>query len=164
MGLSVQLDRQGDKPLYQQIAQQIKSRINRGLLSPGTRLPTVRQLAAELGVTRLTVHNAYSELQAGGWIEATVGRGTFVSASVRPQELLADIGQQLTADDAVRNMTSISQMTGLHSLAYAFPDAGSYLLVRSGRNLCCYATNCRRLCSMALRQATHCYAANWGLF
>ena len=124
MGLSVQLDRQADKALYQQIVQQIKSRINRGLLSPGTKLPTVRQLAADLGVTRLTVHNAYSELQAEGWIEATVGRGTFVSTSVRPQELLADIGQQLTADDAVRNMTSISQMTGLYSLAYAFPDAG----------------------------------------
>ena len=79
MGLFVQLDRQGDKALYQQIVQQIKSRINRGLLPPGTSLPTVRQLAAELGVTRLTVHNAYSELQAGAGSMPRWAR-TFVSA------------------------------------------------------------------------------------
>ncbi len=120
--LALQVDRQRDKAIYQQIVQQIKSQINRGQLTPGTRLPTVRQLAQELKVTRLTVHNAYSELQAGGWIEATVGRGTFVSASVRPEELLADLGQQSTLEGIVKNFSSISQMTGLRSLAYTFPD------------------------------------------
>lgn len=47
----------------------------------------MRQLAAELAVTCLTVQTAYAEPQSGGWIEATVGRGTFVSveATVQPR-------------------------------------------------------------------------------
>src|SRR5947207_1937457 len=69
----LQLDRQRSQPLYQQIAEQIKTQISDGRLPIGTRLPTVRQLAITLGVTRLTVHSAYSELQSGGWVEATVG-------------------------------------------------------------------------------------------
>src|SRR5690606_40434830 len=50
-----------------------------------SQLPTVRRLAADLAVTRLTVQNAYAELQSSGWIESTVGRGTFVSRDARPQ-------------------------------------------------------------------------------
>ena len=57
----LQLDRARSQPLYRQIAEQIKVQINDGRLPVGTRLPTVRQLAVTLGVTRLTVHNAYSE-------------------------------------------------------------------------------------------------------
>src|SRR5947207_1054834 len=83
----LQLDRERSQPLYQQIAEQIKSQISGGKLPIGTRLPTVRQLASTLGVTRLTVHSSFSELQSGGWVEATVGRGTFVYAAAQPQDL-----------------------------------------------------------------------------
>ncbi|MCA9947601.1 MAG: winged helix-turn-helix transcriptional regulator, partial [Anaerolineales bacterium] len=77
--LDIQISRNGKQSLYRQIAENIRERIRDGRLPANTRLPTVRQLADQLGVTRLTVQNAYAELQADGWVEAVVGRGTFVS-------------------------------------------------------------------------------------
>ncbi|WP_161977791.1 GntR family transcriptional regulator [Dictyobacter kobayashii] len=64
--------------MYQQLVEQIREYIRSGALLAGARLPTVRQLASEHGLTRLTVHTAYAELQAEGLIESVVGRGTFV--------------------------------------------------------------------------------------
>jgi len=75
MSLNLQIDRGAKTPLYQQLADQIQDRIGDGRLPPGTHLPPVRRLAEDVGVTRLTAQNAYAELQSGGWVEATVGRG-----------------------------------------------------------------------------------------
>ena len=72
MSLDFNLDRTNPVALYQQIAEHLKARISDGRLPAGARLPTVRQLASDLGVTRLTVQNAYAELQMAGWVEATV--------------------------------------------------------------------------------------------
>ena len=85
MSLQLSLDRNNGSTLYRQIAEQIKDRICDGRLPSGAQLPTIRQLAETLKVTRLTVQNAYAELQSNGWIEATVGRGTFVADGVRPR-------------------------------------------------------------------------------
>ena len=71
-------------PLYRQIVMQIRALIEQGSLSVGSRLPTVRQLAVDNGLTRLTVQNAYAELHAQGWTESTVGRGTFVCQGPTP--------------------------------------------------------------------------------
>jgi DNA-binding transcriptional MocR family regulator len=62
-----------------QVVEQIKDLIRSGTLPVGSRLPTIRQLASDTGLTRLTVHNAYAELQADGWIDSFVGRGSFVA-------------------------------------------------------------------------------------
>ena len=70
--MQIALNRASPQPLYAQLAQDIQGRIRSGALPPGARLPTVRELARQLGVTRLTIHSAYSELQSGGWVEATV--------------------------------------------------------------------------------------------
>jgi DNA-binding transcriptional MocR family regulator len=118
----LQLDRERSQPLYQQIAEQIKVQISDGRLPIGTRLPTVRQLASTLGVTRLTIHSAYSELQSGGWVEATVGRGTFVAATVQPDPFANSLWGQLTADSVLESMPRITQAVGLRSMAYADPD------------------------------------------
>ncbi len=122
----LQLDRARSQPLYRQIAEQIKGQIGDGHLPIGTRLPTVRQLASTLGVTRLTVHNAYSELQAGGWVEATVGRGTFVATSVQPRPLALTDGSQVTADGVMEDLLRLSQRAGLRSMGYAEPDPVLY--------------------------------------
>ena len=53
--------------------------MRRGRLKPGTRLPSSRALAADLGVARNTVANAYAQLVAEGWFEAHRGRGTSVA-------------------------------------------------------------------------------------
>jgi 2-aminoadipate transaminase len=81
--MQLQLDRHDRRPLYLQLVEQIQDLIRSGALPSGSRLPPIRQLANELGLTRLTVHNAYAELQADGWIESFVGRGSFVAEQPR---------------------------------------------------------------------------------
>lgn len=121
--MQIQLDASSRVPLYQQLANHILQRIRSGALPPGTRLPTVRQFARQLGVTRLTVHSAYSELQADGWVEATVGRGTFVAERV--EELLAppeaSLGREVTPAGIFADMLRTTQIPGLLSLARADP-------------------------------------------
>jgi DNA-binding transcriptional MocR family regulator len=76
--MDIDLRRDAELPLYVQIKDRLQERIEQGLLLPGTKLPPTRSLAGELGVSRVTVVNAYAELEAEGWVEAHVGRGTFV--------------------------------------------------------------------------------------
>lgn len=68
------------QPLYAQIADRIRSEVTAGRLTPGERLPPIRALAEQLGVNRDTVSLAYDVLGRDGVVEATVGRGTFVTA------------------------------------------------------------------------------------
>ncbi|MBV7332924.1 PLP-dependent aminotransferase family protein [Chloroflexi bacterium TSY] len=132
MTVVVELDRQTNQALYRQIVEQIKSQISDGRLPEKTQLPTVRHLASKLGVTRLTVQNAYSELQSDGWVEATIGRGTFVSGKIRPQavaeNMLSHARQQLTADAVINDLLQIHQLeidqaSGVRSMAVASPDS-----------------------------------------
>lgn len=66
-------------PPYEQVRSQLIDAITKGALTPGTRLPTVRGLAEELGVAAGTVARAYRELEASGVIETRGRNGTFVS-------------------------------------------------------------------------------------
>jgi DNA-binding transcriptional MocR family regulator len=126
MTIDLSIDRQSKTAVYQQIAEQIKTQISNGSLPPNTRLPTVRKLATLVGVTRLTAQNAYAELQADGWLEATVGRGTFVSSAVQPMRMTPQVGQFLTPDHAVDDMISLSKVLGVRSMAMAQPDAALF--------------------------------------
>src|SRR6266496_2180751 len=77
----IKLERANGVPLYQQICQGLREAIISGELAEGTRLPTERALAHDLGVNRTTVMNAYHELASEGLIEGHVGRGTLVRRS-----------------------------------------------------------------------------------
>ena len=76
--MRIPLDRQSPEPLYQQIKAHLRQGILSGGLEADTRLPASRQLAHDLGVNRITVENAYSELEADGLIFSRVGSGTYV--------------------------------------------------------------------------------------
>ena len=67
------------KPIYEQITSQIKAQIMSGALQPGEALPSMRALAKSIHVSVITVQKAYEDLQRDGFIETTVGRGTFVA-------------------------------------------------------------------------------------
>jgi GntR family transcriptional regulator len=67
-------------PPYEQIRSQISSLIALGALAPGTRLPTVRSLAADLGIAAGTVARAYKELEAAGLVDSRRRGGTVVTA------------------------------------------------------------------------------------
>lgn len=68
------------KPIYEQITSQIKALIMSGELHAGDPLPSMRSLAKSLHVSVITVQKAYEDLQRDGFIETTVGRGSFVLA------------------------------------------------------------------------------------
>jgi len=67
------------KPIYEQITHQIKGMIMTGELKAGESLPSMRALAKSIHVSVITVQRAYEDLQRDGFIETTVGRGSFVS-------------------------------------------------------------------------------------
>lgn len=69
-------------PPYQQVMAQIRAGIERGELLPDSPLPTVRQLAGDLGIAPNTVARAYSELQSDGWLVGDGRRGTRVAGTV----------------------------------------------------------------------------------
>lgn len=68
------------KPIYEQITLQIKAMIMSGELKTGDPIPSMRSLAKSIHVSVITVQRAYDDLQRDGFIETTVGRGSFVSA------------------------------------------------------------------------------------
>ncbi len=82
----VLLDRESETPLYLQLDSQIRAAVLSGALAPGARLPATRQLARDLGISRLTVQNTYEQLVSEGFLTARVGAGTFV-AEIPPEDL-----------------------------------------------------------------------------
>jgi GntR family transcriptional regulator/MocR family aminotransferase len=76
--MHIPLDRQNTVPLYQQIVGFLREGIQNGALLPDTRLPSTRQLSQDLGVNRITVETAYSELEADGLVFSRAGSGTYV--------------------------------------------------------------------------------------
>lgn len=119
--LDLGIRRAAGRPLYRQIVDAVVARIRDGRLRPGTRLPTVRDLGDRLGVTRLTVHKAFRELQTAGWVEATVGRGTFVrdgaGAGFGPGARAA-----LSADEVMSDIQRFGPSTGMINMAHSEPD------------------------------------------
>ncbi|MEE4484756.1 PLP-dependent aminotransferase family protein [Serratia ficaria] len=81
---SLRLDSRLAEPLYRQIYLRIKDGIERGALAAGSRLPSVRGLASDLGVARATVESAYGQLIAEGFLQSRGQAGTYVSPQLRP--------------------------------------------------------------------------------
>ncbi|HYH93708.1 MAG TPA: PLP-dependent aminotransferase family protein [Candidatus Saccharimonadales bacterium] len=77
--LPIDLDRSSAQPLYRQIERWIRHAIDGGRLPPGTRLPGVRTLARDLGVSVVPVITAYEQLGADGYLVSQVGLGTMVA-------------------------------------------------------------------------------------
>ena len=67
-----------DKPIYDQIKEQIKEMILSGELKEGDALPSMRLLAKELRISIITTKRAYEELERDGYIESYTGKGSFV--------------------------------------------------------------------------------------
>lgn len=86
----VPLDHDGESvPLYKQIYDSVRRSILNGELESDTRLPASRVLASELGVSRMTVVNAYDQLLAEGYLESKAGSGTFVASRLPEEYLIA---------------------------------------------------------------------------
>ncbi len=82
-GLLVELDRDGEAPLHEQIERSLREDIRAGRLTAGARLPSTRSLASELGVSRGVVSEAYGQLTAEGYLLASQGAPTRVARTVQ---------------------------------------------------------------------------------
>jgi GntR family transcriptional regulator len=82
-------------PPYEQISLQLRTMIALGQLRPGEQLPSVRQMARDLGVAPNTVVRAYAELERDGWVETTERKGVRVTA--RPPEMAEEERQSRLA-------------------------------------------------------------------
>ncbi|MEO6471407.1 MAG: GntR family transcriptional regulator [Aeromicrobium sp.] len=69
------------EPPFEQVRRQIAEGVAKGALAPGHKLPTVRQLASDLGLANNTIARAYRELETDGVIETHGRKGTFIASS-----------------------------------------------------------------------------------
>lgn len=101
--LAPHIDRGSDRPLSRQIADRLWVEVISGVLDTGVRLPTVRQLAVDLGTHPTTVQRAYDELERLGVVTVRPG-GTFVSLTVPDADQRARLNQlEQTSREALRH-------------------------------------------------------------
>ena len=103
------------KPIYEQIADQVKEQIMAGALAAGDALPSMRLLAKELRISVITTKRAYEELERDGFLENVPGKGCFVAHQNR--ELLREaqlrrVEEKLTQaiEEARRGAVSLEEL------------------------------------------------------
>jgi 2-aminoadipate transaminase len=117
------IERDGRTAIYLQVAEALAWRIDTGDLPPGARLPSERDLARQLGISRTTAVSAYRELEARGLVRGHVGRGTYVCAG--PADSGAPfawrgkvaLGAQRTLDGSLRTLARHGSDRSVISLA-----------------------------------------------
>ncbi|GGH86578.1 GntR family transcriptional regulator [Pullulanibacillus pueri] len=77
--MNIAISNTSEKPIYQQLFEQISAQILKGDLESGYGLPPIRQAAKELGVSIITVKKAWEELERLGLINTITGKGCFVA-------------------------------------------------------------------------------------
>ncbi|NME96414.1 GntR family transcriptional regulator [Clostridium cochlearium] len=108
--MNIVISNTSDKPLYQQIKDQIKEAILTGELKNGELLPSIRNFSSELRVSVLTIRRVYDELEKEGFVSSQAGKGTFVLAG--NIDLIKDT-RRLMVEDKMTEMVSIAKSMGI---------------------------------------------------
>lgn len=108
--MKILISNSSDEPIYEQIASQIKSLILKNELKEGEILPSIRNLAKELGISVITTKRAYEELEKEGFTETVRGKGTFVAA--QNKELMKENKLKII-EEKLLDAVSESKMLGL---------------------------------------------------
>ena len=110
--MNIIISNSGERPIYEQITNQIKALVMSGQLKEGDALPSMRTLARELRISVITTKRAYEELERDGFITTVVGKGSFVRAAdtrlVR-EEKLKQIEELLTRAISVARASAIGR-------------------------------------------------------
>ena len=106
----IRLDPNSSTPPYEQLRTQIAAMTVTGELTPGQKLPTVRQLAIDLGLATNTVARSYRELEADGIITTQGRRGTFVHSTLLDDDNDSAVG---AARRAATSFTDAARRSGL---------------------------------------------------
>ncbi len=108
--MEIVVSNKASRPLYEQIASQIKAAIMSGELKAGEAIPSVRSLAKSLHISILTVQKAYATLQEEGFIETTAGKGCYVS--VQNQDFYLE-EQQKKIEEKFSEAIEIARTSGI---------------------------------------------------
>ncbi|MEO6700780.1 MAG: GntR family transcriptional regulator [Jatrophihabitantaceae bacterium] len=119
--LIITVDRDSWVPAAEQIRTAVTSLVQAGMLVAGHPLPTVRQLAGDLGLAAGTVARAYRTLESDGIIETHGRRGSFIAASSRTRPLaddrrLAELGARYLAEARGLGATAEQALRAVHRL------------------------------------------------
>lgn len=101
------------KPLYEQITSQIKSQIISGTLAAGEAIPSMRALAKSLHISVITVQKAYEDLQKDGFIETSIGKGSFVSTSQNTDFIKEEL--QRKTEEYLQKAVDIAKTNGINA-------------------------------------------------
>ena len=121
--MEIIISNNANKPIYEQITTQIKAMIMSGELQAGDAIPSMRSLAKSIHVSVITVQKAYEDLQRDGFIETTVGIGSFVSARNKEfyqeeQQRIAEEHLQAAANIGRVSNIPLSKLTELLTMFY----------------------------------------------
>ena len=121
--MDIILSNSSGKPIYEQIADQVREQILSGALSAGDALPSMRVLAKELRISVITTKRAYEELERDGFLDNVLGKGCFVAPQNR--ELLREAQLRRVedvlaqaVDEARKGGFSLSELQELLTLLY----------------------------------------------
>lgn len=121
--MDIILSNSSGKPIYEQIADQVREQILYGALSAGDALPSMRVLAKELRISVITTKRAYEELERDGFLDNVPGKGCFVAPQNR--ELLREAQLRRVedvlaqaVDEARKGGFSLSELQELLTLLY----------------------------------------------
>ena len=117
-GIVLALAPDSPEPPFRQLKTQIAEAVRRGELTTGTRLPTVRTLAAEVGISTATAAKVYRELEEAGVLEGRGRAGTFISAADMPGAVLARAAEEY-AEHAARAGFSVDDAVAAVRNAFA---------------------------------------------
>ena len=101
--LNIIISNTSEKPLYEQIKEQIKSAILKGDLKNGELLPSIRNFSTDLNVSILTIRRVYDELEREGFVSSKAGKGTFVLAGNK--DLIEDTKRVLIEEKLIDLVT-----------------------------------------------------------
>lgn len=121
--MDIILSNSSGKPIYEQIADQVREQILSGALSAGDALPSMRVLAKELRISVITTKRAYEELERDGFLDNVPGKGCFVAPQNR--ELLREAQLRRVedvlaqaVDETRKGGFSLSELQELLTLLY----------------------------------------------
>lgn len=108
--MNIVINNTSDKPIYQQIFEQISSQIIKGELPRDYCLPPIRTVAKELRISVITIKKAWEELERGGFIYTMAGKGCFV-APLKPGDL--DVKRNDMAQEKIKKDIAYYKSLGL---------------------------------------------------
>ncbi len=101
----IHLDYRDTRPIYAQIVDNFRILIQKGILQDGDKLPSVRELAAELSINPNTIQRAYRELESTGYVASVTGKGSFVCGKTRTGQEEQPLWEAL--DNAVSQLIAL---------------------------------------------------------